>query len=126
MTATKSTSNMRLIVLACAASCCSMATAAGTSLRNPLPDPWVPQQLRKAATVSPSQGADLRAQIERKLRDSFDAADVERRGSVTLDEAKRGGLGLVAANFDRIDTARTGRVSFEDVKRYLRAQGGNL
>ena len=121
---------MRLLVhvfaVSCAVSCWSVATAAGPPLRTPLPDPWVPQQLRKASAVPPSQGADLRAQIERKLRDSFDVADVEQRGSVTLDQAKRGGLGLVATNFERIDTERTGRVSFEDVKRYLRAQGGNL
>ena len=70
--------------------------------------------------------AALQAQVERKLRESFDAADVVRAGALTREQADAAGLGVVAKNFDRIDTAKTGRVTFEDLKRYLRGRGAKL
>jgi hypothetical protein len=89
-------------------------------------DPWVPPAMRKAAPRPPAEGAELKAQVERKLLASFEAADVERAGTLTRDQARAGGLGFIVKNFDRIDTAGAGRVSFDDLKRYLRAQGADL
>ena len=89
-------------------------------------DPWVPPELRAVKPAPATHGAALQAQVERKLRDSFDAADVARAGAITREQAQTAGLGVVANNFDRIDTAKTGKVTFEDLKRYLRARGAKL
>ena len=89
-------------------------------------DPWVPHALRNVAPAPATEGAALQAQVERKLRASFDAADVARVGSLTREQAEAAGLGVVAKNFNRIDTAGTGKVTFEDVKRYLRSRGAKL
>lgn len=97
-----------------------------TDLQTPLCDPCLPPALRNTVPAAPTEGAALQAQVERKLRQSFDAADVARRGALTRDEARAAGLGLVANEFDRIDAAKRGRVTFEDVKRYLRERGGKL
>ena len=102
------------------------AGATGTVLETPMLDPWVPPTLRKAAPRPPATGVDLKTQVERKLFASFDAADVDRAGTLTREQARAGGLGFVVRNFDRIDAARTGRVSFDDLMRYLRAQGADL
>jgi hypothetical protein len=96
-------------------------------VETPLRDPWVPPETKRAAVPAPeTQGEALRAQVERKLRASFDAADVEGRGSLTRDQAQRGGLGFIAKHFDRIDTGHTGRVTVDGYLNYLRAQGARL
>ena len=95
----------------------------------PMRDPWVPPAVRAAAAASASahetRGAALRAQVDKKLRDSFDAADTQHTGSITRDQAKAAGLGMIAGNFDQIDAGKTGRVSFEDVKRFLKKRGAS-
>ena len=73
-----------------------------------------------------TQGPALKAQVESKLKSGFDAADVDGSGTITQAQARAAGLGLVADNFPAIDTARTGRVSFEDFKRYLRRKGADI
>ncbi len=100
--------------------------ACATVLETPMLDPWVPPTLRKAAPRPPGTGVDLKTQVERKLFASFDAADVDRAGTLTRDQARAAGLGFVVKHFDSIDVAGTGRVSFDDLKRYLRAQGADL
>ncbi len=47
------------------------------TIERPMRDPWVPPELRKPAPAPPTQGAALRAQVERKLKAGFDAADVK-------------------------------------------------
>lgn len=89
-------------------------------------DPCVPPALRNAPPAPQTEGAALQAQVERKLRQSFDAADVERAGTLTREQARAAGLGVVANNFDQIDTAKTDKVTFEDVKRYLRSRGAKF
>jgi hypothetical protein len=89
-------------------------------------DPWVPPALRGVKPAPATEGAALQAQVERKLRARFDAADVDRTGALTRSQAQAAGLGIVAKNFDRIDTAGTGKVTFEDLKRYLRSRGAKL
>jgi hypothetical protein len=89
-------------------------------------DPWVPPELRTPAPTPAPQGAALRAQVERKLKAGFDAADVNRSGTVTRDQARAGGLGYIVRHFDDIDRQRAGAVSFDDVKRFLRGRGAQL
>lgn len=99
------------------------AGAADAAAQVPMRDPWVPPAVRQAASAPTTQGAALNAQVEQKLRANFNAADADHDGTLTLAEAQAAKLGLVANNFDRIDTRRSGRVSFEDLKRYLRGRG---
>jgi len=100
--------------------------ATAQTMETPMLDPWVPPTLRKAAPRPPAGGEALRAEVERKLRADFDAADVERAGTLTREQARAAGLGYIVKSFDRIDAAGTGRVAFDDVKRYLRSNGAHL
>jgi hypothetical protein len=116
----------------------SPAIAADATAQVPMRDPWVPPAARRAASAPTTQGAALGAQVEKKLRTSFDAADADHDGTLTRDEARAARFGMVADHFDRIDTAKRGRadsasdridtakrgrVGFEDLKRYLRGRG---
>jgi len=112
----------RIVIVAVLAA----GAADAATMEMPMLDPWLPPTLRKAAPQPPPHGGTLKAQVERKLRAGFDAADIEHAGSVTLAQARAAGLGYVANNFARIDAAGAGRVSFDDVKRYLREQGADL
>jgi hypothetical protein len=104
-----------------------VAAVAADFTATPAPrDPWVPPGLRKISPVPPSQGASLDDEVRRKLRASFDAADVGHLGALTREQARRGGFGFVANNFDRIDVDRKGSVTFEDLLRYLRANGARI
>jgi hypothetical protein len=89
-------------------------------------DPWVPPELRASPPAPAPQGAALRAQVERKLKAGFDAADVTHGGTVTRDQARAAGLGYIVKHFDDIDRQRAGAVSFDDVKRFLRTRGAQL
>ena len=93
---------------------------------DPLPqggDPVLPPALRQQAPTQPSPtGAALQAKVEEKLKEAFDAADVGRQASLTREQAARAGWAMVVRDFDRIDAARSGRVSFEDIRRYVRAR----
>ncbi len=91
-----------------------------------LRDPWVPPSTRKLASTPPTRGVVLKAQVEQKLRASFAAADVDGQGTLTREQARAGGLGVVANHFERIDATHRGRVSFDDLVRYLREQGAEL
>ena len=96
------------------------------TIEHPPRDPWVPPQLRHPASTPPTEGAALRAQVERKLAAGFERADVGGNGTLTREQARAGGLGLIVRHFDQIDRRRAGAVSFDDVKRYLREQGAKL
>ncbi len=92
----------------------------------PMRDPWVPPEARKRSQAAPTEGAALRAEVERKLRRAFDDADVGRTGSVTRQQADAAGLGFVARHFDEIDRQGRGAVRFDDVRRYLVERGARL
>jgi len=96
--------------------------APGPALR----DPWVPPESRKPSAAPPTQGAALRTQVERKLRQAFEAADVDHVGTLTRKQASASGMGYVARHFDQMDRRKTGKVRFEDVKRYLVEHGAQL
>ena len=106
------------------------AAAQDAALQTPLRDPWVPPALRKAApqtlSAPPTHGTALQAQVEAKLKADFDAADVERSGTISREQARAAGLGYIANNFAAIDASRSGRVSFDDVKRHLRRNGASF
>lgn len=82
-------------------------------------DPWVPPHAKRSPHYVETRGDALRAQVERKLREAFDAADPAKTGTLTREQARAAGLGYIAENFDAIDRSRSGFVRFEDVKRYL-------
>jgi len=97
----------------------------------PIVDPGTPPAatLRAAQaenrTRAASVGATLDSEAEQHLRDSFDAADIAHRGTLTRAEAQAGGFGWIANHFDAIDTQHTGRVSFDDVRSYLKLRSAN-
>lgn len=118
---------MGLVVLSLLILGTATTAAADDAVQAPLRDPWVPPATRKEAViVPPVRGEALRAKVEQKLRAAFDAADVQRTGSLTREQAQAGGLGLIAQNFERIDVAGVGRVTFDDFHRFLRARGADL
>ncbi|TFW22299.1 EF-hand domain-containing protein [Duganella callida] len=78
-------------------------------------DPYQRPALRDAA----SGPILLRYQSMQKLKKRFDAADLDGNGVLSRDEARAAGLGFIDKNFDHIDTAQRGSVSFDDLKTYL-------
>jgi len=95
-------------------------------------DPGIPPALRADAPAETrahalaamraaprSSGAALDAQVQQILRESFDAADVKRRGALTREEARAGGFGYVDRNFEAIDARHAGEVTFADLQAYL-------
>jgi len=91
----------------------------GASAQQQWSDPYVPPHIKRSADYVETRGEALRAQVERKLRDQFDAADLAKSGTLTREQARAAGFGFVADNFDAIDTRRSGAIRFEDLKRYL-------
>lgn len=80
--------------------------------------PYVPPAMRKP----PRDGAPnavLQFQSMQKLKQRFEEADVDGSGSLSRDEAHNAGLGFVEKNFDHIDTAQRGVVTFEDLKTFI-------
>ena len=98
------------------------ATAGAAPLRDPGQPPAAAQQAAQAQNRArpASVGATLDAEAEAHLRASFDAADVAHRGTLSRAEAQAGGFGWIASHFDAIDVNHAGRVSFDDVRRYLK------
>jgi hypothetical protein len=120
------------VALLCAALLMPVAFAAAQAPANPpatvsgpMVDPWVPPELRHPAPTRPTQGAELRAQVVRKLKADFDAA-AGASGSLSQAQAKSAGLGLVDRHFGEIDQTNSGVVRFEDVKRFLQGRGAQL
>jgi len=93
--------------------------AAGASAQDPVgADGQLPPALRNRPPMPPpAAGAALRAQALAKLEAQFKEADRDHNGSLTREEAK--GFGFVARNFDAIDSARRGGVSFDELRAYL-------
>lgn len=83
--------------------------------------PEIPPALRHPAPgqAPAASGEALQKQAMQKLRVRFEEADLDASGRLTEDEARRAGLGYIAANFAAIDSARLGAVSFADVQKFL-------
>ncbi len=75
----------------------------------------------RAASVGTSAPASVDTDAEAHLRASFVAADTAQRGTLSREEARAGGFGWITNHFDAIDTQHAGRVSFDDVRRYLKS-----
>ena len=86
-------------------------------------DPCVPQRLRQApanpSATPPASGEALQRQAVAKLRQRFNEADLDGNGALTLDEARKAGLGWVVNHFADIDTAGSGKVTFDDMRQYI-------
>jgi len=108
------------LILALSAACAAAAVGAAPHL-DPGRPPAAARQAAQAEirTRPASVGATLDGDAERLLRASFDAADAAHRGTLSRAEAQAGGFGWIANHFDAIDTRHAGRVSFDDVRRYL-------
>ena len=96
------------------------------SAQTPLRDPWVPPDARKPSTTPPTTGAALNAQVERKLKQAFDAADEGHTGTLSREQAQAHGLRYISEHWDEIDRRNAGVVRFDDVKRFLRERGAKL
>lgn len=83
------------------------------------PEPYLPPTLRKPLRDYSSSPVVLRYQAMQKLKKRFDDADQDGSGTLTREEARKAGLGFVDKNFDHIDTAQRGNVTFDDLKSYL-------
>lgn len=83
------------------------------------PEPYLPPALRKPLRDYSSGPVLLRYQAMQKLKKRFDDADQDGNGTLSRDEARKAGLGFVDKNFDHIDTAQRGNISFDDLKTYL-------
>lgn len=111
----------RLLITGLAALVAGSAFAA----ENPPPrrlDPYVPPAARIRSAEPPTDGPALQAQVQDKLRRRFDMADAARFGSITRVQAERAGFGFVAQHFERIDSRRSGSISFDELMRYLQQQ----
>ncbi|NVM76678.1 hypothetical protein FHW83_002479 [Duganella sp. SG902] len=83
------------------------------------PEPYLPPALRKPLRDYSSGPVLLRYQAMQKLKKRFDDADLDGSGTLTRDEARQAGLGFVDKNFEHIDTAQRGKITFDDLKVYL-------
>ena len=89
-------------------------------------DPWVPPELAKQARVEkPSSGAELQAEVDRKLRARFEAA-AGPQGLLTRGEARAAGLGFIERHFDAIDRRHAGQVSYGDYREFLQSRRTKL
>ena len=115
---------MAVMLAVLAMPCAARAEEGARMLR----EPTVPLAVRKEAQAEaprvPSQGGELRAQAEAKLRAPFDAA--ARDGWLTRDAAHASSLGFIDRHFDEIDVGRRGALRFEDYKRFLKSRGAAL
>jgi hypothetical protein len=82
-------------------------------------DPSVPPSLRRPLRDASSGPILLRYQAMQKLRKRFDAADADGNGMLNRDEARQAGLGFIDKNFDHIDSAQRGSVSFDDLNAWI-------
>lgn len=95
------------------------AVAAPSMMSTPAhPDPHIPPAMRKPPRDGAS-GPVLQYQAMQKLKQRFEEADVDGSGSLSREEARNAGLRFVEKNFDHIDTAQRGVVTFEDMKAFL-------
>lgn len=69
--------------------------------------------LAVAATFAPSAWAS--SAMDKQIDEKFAAADVNRDGKLTLEEAKAG-MPRVAKNFDKIDADKKGYVTADQIK----------
>ena len=89
-------------------------------------DPCVPATVQKKLQAQPVAASTLPEAVASRLKERFDAADLNRSGTLTRAQAEAGGFGFIAQNFDAMDRRKVGAVTFEDVKGFLKARGAKL
>lgn len=111
-----------LCATAGAAQASDIAAVPAGSVTKHVDGPFFPATRPTTAAPVASTGDALQAQAMARLKTSFDAADVTKSGSLTQQQAQKSRLGYIANNFSQIDVNKTGKVTFDDVKRYLQSQ----
>ena len=79
----------------------------------------VPRSMRQPQRDIAPGPVLLRFTTVQKLKKRFEDADADHSGTLNREEARNAGLGVVDKNFDSIDTAQRGNVSFDDLNAYL-------
>lgn len=83
--------------------------------------PYFPKT--RVAAVAPTTGNALQQQAQQRIEARLGANGVLASGAaITKTQASSNGLGYIAQHFGEIDTAHSGRVSMDDVRRYLQAK----
>ncbi|MEN9879498.1 MAG: hypothetical protein RIQ55_144 [Pseudomonadota bacterium] len=77
--------------------------------------PHIPLGLLAAALTVTMHAAQAESFRDRQIDERFAAADKDKDGKLTLDEA-RAGMPRVADNFDKIDSQKRGYVTLEQIK----------
>lgn len=95
------------------------ATRAAAAVATPYSDSYVPRSMRQPQRDIAPGPVLLRYTSVQKLKKRFEDADTDHSGTLSRDEARQAGLGVVDKNFDSIDTAQRGNVSFDDLNAYL-------
>ncbi|WP_229205926.1 EF-hand domain-containing protein [Duganella sp. Leaf126] len=101
--------------------------AARATVATPYSDAYVPRAMRQSRReLVPGAGVKdaagpilLRLQPMQNLKKRFADADLDNSGTLNREEAHQAGLSVVEKNFDSIDTAQRGHVTFDDVNAYL-------
>ena len=76
--------------------------------------------LAALAAAPPARAdADQRAAAIERLREKFDAADIDHDGWLSREEAAKG-MPRIAAHFDEADTDHDGKLSKDEVAAYVR------
>jgi len=97
----------------------AVKAASGAGASTPYSDSYVPRSMRQPQRDIAPGPVLLRFTSVQKLKKRFEDADVDHSGTLNREEARQAGLTIVDKNFDSIDTAQRGNVSFDDVNAYL-------
>lgn len=92
---------------------------AAAAVATPYSDSYVPRSMRQPQRDIAPGPVLLRFTSVQKLKKRFEDADTDHSGTLSREEARQAGLGVVDKNFDSIDTAQRGNVSFDDLNAYL-------
>ena len=74
-----------------------------------------------AMAQPPADAPERRAQMAQQMAEHFKAADKDGDGALTRAEAEAG-MPRLARRFDDIDTAKTGRITLEQIRSFLQKQ----
>nr|WP_315399562.1 EF-hand domain-containing protein [uncultured Duganella sp.] len=94
-------------------------TASASTAATPYSDSYVPRSMRQPQRDIPSGPVLLRFTTLQKLKKRFEDADADHSGTLNREEARQAGLTIVDKNFDSIDTAQRGIITFDDLNAYL-------
>ncbi|MET0319778.1 MAG: EF-hand domain-containing protein [Duganella sp.] len=98
-----------------------MAAATRPAVSTPYSDAYVPRSMRQPKRdVAPGPAPTLlRFQSLQNLKKRFADADADGSGTLNREEARQAGFTVVDKNFDNIDSAQRGHITFDDLNAYL-------